>query len=481
MKNFLLEIGTEPLPYQEVSNLLLQLKNRFISLLEEKKVGFSDLKVLGTLRRLTLFISSIPEKTPDEEKVILGPPWEVAFNQIGDPLLPALRFAGRLGYKAKDLIKVSTDKGVYAGLKVRKEGKEVKKILEEEIPRIISSLKLRQSMKWGEGRGPFVRPIRWILALIGEEVVKFKIFGLESSNYTHGHLLYAENRKVEIGKADLEEYKKILREYFVIVDPREREETIGSKIEELLKGEKPVLVEKVKERNTWSLEYPVPFKCSFPSNFLSLPREVIIACLVEHQNYIPLEMDKKLSSCFVVVGEGINENLTSVKEGHERVVKARLSDAEFFWKEDLKIPLQARVESLKQLSFHENLGSYYEKVSRLKKIAKKFAEILNLPEEEKDKLFRATFLSKADLLTHMVQEFPSLQGIMGGKYALAQGEDRDVAQAIEDQYLPFAEWKSGLPKNRIGVILALSDRLDTLGGYTASDMLPTGSSDPYGL
>ena len=469
----------ENLPPLSVPPLLNRLKEAVTTLFEEEKISYRKIQSLGTLCRLVIYVEDIPLFTRGEEKVIPGPPWEKSFDSQGNPLPPLKGFLKKQGRGIEDVQKIKKGKGEYAGVVLKKEGKEVKEVLREKLPSLLLNLRPTPSMRWKGGE--FLRPVKWILSLLGEEVIEFSVWGVSSSRFSRGHF-YLSPQEVSIPRAERDIYLALLRDREVIADPEERREMIEKKTGELLQEEEEkVLIPHLEERNVWGVEHPCVCRGSFPERFLSLPEEVILASLVEHQNYIPIRKRGKVSSGFIVVGEGKEEYASSLVRGHERVVRARLWDAEFFWKEDLKIPLEERVPALRGLIFHEKGGSYWDKMKRMEKIAEFLSGELSLEEGKKEKLLRAVFLSKADLLTQMVQEFPSLQGIMGGRYLLEQGGDQEIAMALEDQYLPHSEWRKGLPRNEMGYLLGIIDRVDTLSLYASLDSLPTGSYDPYGL
>ena len=481
MKNLLLEIGVEPLPVESSSFLLNELVISMENLLKEMEVEYRRGCSLGTNRRLTLFLEEVNEYTPSKEKEILGPPWASSFTPDGKPLSPALGFAKKFGVSWRNLRKVRKGKGEYVAVVIKEEGKPVKYILKEEIPRIILSIKLPQSMFWGKRDMPFLRPVRWVMCLWGEETISFSLNGIISDRFSYGHFLLSPE-KVKLEKASLPEYLNTLRDHFVICDPEEREKIINQGIKKNLhKNEEIEEIGEIIRKSIWSIEHPCVMRGNFPEKFLSLPSEILIASMVEHQLYIPVKKGKSLINSFIVIGEGEEVNRKTMIKGHERVLVARLCDAEFFFKEDQKIPLRERVENLSSLTFHERLGNLYEKTKRIIKLTERATDILNISEEWREIALRAAYLCKADLLTGMVNEFPSLQGIMGGKYSLLQGERKEVALAIEDHYFPFSPWRKKLPRNIAGKIISLVDKLDTICSYASLDSLPTGSYDPFGL
>ncbi len=481
MKNLLLEIGVEPLPAAFSLPLINNLAGAIESLLKGLGVNFQEKFVLGSNRRLTILIEGVDEYTPSREEEKLGPPWEKSFTSEGKPLPPAMGFAKKFGVPLKELRKIKNRRGEYVGVLVREEGRLVKDILKEEIPRIILSLKLPQSMFWGERTIPFLRPIRWLLCLWGEEALPFSLQGIEADRFSHGHFILSPV-KIAIKSANRADYLNILKNHFVICDPGEREKVIHEGIEKnLLENEAIIEIGKITNKAAWSTEHPCIMRGKFPEKFLSLPAEVLTASMVEHQSYLPLRKDNTLLNAFIVIGDGEEKNKEIMIKGHEKVLVARLCDAEFFFREDQKIPLSKRVKQLSSLTFHEKLGNLYDKTKRIIKLTERASDILSLSAEWKEITLRAAYLCKADLLTEMVNEFPSLQGIMGGKYALLQGEREEVAKALEDEYFPFSPWRKELPRNIAGRILSLVDKLDTICSYAALGPLPTGSYDPFGL
>lgn len=477
MKELIFEIGTEEMPAGFLPLALRELELRFRTWLEEEKIEYKDLKTMGTPRRLSLLALLAERQTPSET-IKVGPPAKVAFDQEGRPTQAAYGFAKQWGVDVKELILVQTEKGTYVAVRLREEGKPTKELLEAFLPTLLTSLSLPKSMRWTSTNLKFIRPVRWILAVFGGEGLKVELNGLKASTITYGHRFMAPG-PIEI--RNIGDYVEGLRKAYVLVDPEERLEKVkeGAKGEASKVNGKPLLKEGLLQEVCFMLEWPVAVLGRFRDEFLSLPREVLITAMEHHQRYFAVEgQGGELLPYFVAFSNTQADDMGHIRKGNERVLEARLSDAKFFFEEDLKVPLDQRVECLKGVLFQSQIGTLYEKVQRL----------VILSERLSDKLFpdkvlqakRAAYLSKADLLTGMVGEFPELQGVMGKEYALRGGEDPEVAEAIFEQYLPrFSGDK--LPETQAGIVLSLADKIDTLVSCFSVGLIPTGTSDPFGL
>lgn len=477
-KEYLLEIGTEEIPAGFVLPALENLKERFVILLNENKIAYEAIETFGTPRRMTLYINGLIDKQPDIEEEVVGPPKKVAVDENGNFTKAGIGFANSNNIDLKEIKFISKDKKEYIGFVRKSIGKETAKILSENLSQLILSLNFPKSMRWKEGDIRFVRPIHWILSILDGEIVKFNIGEIISSDFTYGHR-FMSNKPFKV--RSFEEYKKVLNDNFVMWNHNERKQYILSEAKKIADNLNATIDEDddLIETINFLCEYPCPLLGSFEEKFLSLPEEILINTMKKHQKYIPLrDKNGKLLPNFITFSNTKVEDERVVINGNSRVIRARFSDAEYYFEKDKKIPLSENVEKLKKVLFQVKLGSYYEKTERLIKIAKYISSIF-FPELEK-KVERAAFLSKADLVTGMVYEFPSLQGIIGGELAKIQGEDSEVAMAIYEHYLPQSP-DDKIPQNKIGLLLSLADKLDNLVGFFGIGLSPKGASDPYGL
>ncbi len=478
MASLLVEIGVEELPAIPFLKELPNIKPKWERILKENSL-FSEGEFFYTPRRLVLWHKEFPltqEKTYQE---FFGAPVEIAFKD-GKPTNAALGFARKCNISLDEISTIKRGDKEVLYYKREIEGKESKELLPSLIYRWLKSLDFGKSMRWGELREEFIRPIRWIVIHLGEEFLKASLFGVESSNTTQIH------RSISLEPIpfnEAKEYLEILKEGGVILYPEARYEKIDigfSQIEQegiVIEKDRDLLAEVVA-----ITEFPTPLKGEFEERFLKLPPEVIITSMKEHQRYFPLFKDGKLVNGFVVVSNAYTDDFSPIVQGNEKVLKARLSDALFFWENDLKRGLD--FEGLKEVVFLEGLGTLFDKELRELKIAnhlfEKYKDRFLEPGKTKALLERAIMLSYADLLSEMVYEFTELQGIMGYYYALAQGEDEQVALAIKEQYLPNKE-DSELPTTLFSAIVAMSKKLDTLMSLFSINKLPTGSKDPFAL
>ncbi len=477
MPEVILEIGTEEIPAGFIPPALADMKQRFGKFLEESALTTGDVKTLGTPRRLTLIAREVPARQADREEEILGPPKSAAFKPDGTPTKAGLGFAKAKGVSVEDLKTKETPKGEYVCIRRRVEGKATADLLAEFLPRFILSIPFRKSMRWGAGTLRFARPIHWLLALFDGKVIPFELEGIEAGNRSRGHRFLAPEA-FEV--ADVEGYLRELERRSVMVEPGRRKAAIREGIASALAArdlrwlEDPELLEEV----AYLVEYPFVVVGRFDETYLSLPQEVLVTAMREHQRYFSVTRpDGTLAPVFIAVNNTYKEGLDTFVKGHERVLRARLEDAKFFFEEDRKVSLEQRVEELKGVVFHAKLGTSYEKVQRIIGLSEYLADSLGI---SKEPVKRAAFLCKADLVSEMVGEFPSLQGIMGRIYARLSGEPEEVCEAIFEHYLPrFSE--DELPKGDVGAIVGMADRMDTLVGCFGNDLIPTGAADPFGL
>ena len=480
-KQLVFEIGTEELPARYIPNLLNQLKENATKVLTENRISFDNIRVYGTPRRLALLIDGISDVQEDSELIIKGPPKRIAIDENGNFTKAALGFAKSQNIDVESLVIDKIDDVEYLFAHKKIAGRPTLNVLRELLPQLITSLNLPKSMRWGDSDLKFLRPIRWILALLDEEVVEFVLDSLKSDRITYGHRFLGEG-KITLRKAS--EYLSFLKELgYVILDPEERKKLILEQSKELAEsvGGKIVYDEKLIEEIVYITEYPTAFIGKFDREFIVLPKEVIITPMKEHQRYIPIiDHEGNIMPYFIGIRNGNDYSMNIVINGNERVLRARLSDANFFYREDLKHPLEYYVHKLKDIVFLEELGTLYDKIKRLEELSDFMGGILLDSPKDIEILKRASYLSKADLATQMVYEFPELQGIMGRYYALLSSEDELIADAIYEHYLPRHS-DDELPRTLIGAILSIIDKMDTIVGCFGIDIQPTGSQDPYGL
>jgi glycyl-tRNA synthetase beta chain len=478
MKELLLEIGTEEIPAGFIPQALMDLESLAKKELEASRIDFNGIKTLGTPRRLVLVIESVSEKQRDEETKKIGPSKQSAFDEKGNPTKAAIGFAKSQSVPVESLTMIQTEKGEYVCAVKKEPGKPTSEILSSLLPKWILSIPFQKSMRWADVPIRFARPIHWILALFGGKVVPFEVGNIRSENMTYGHRFMHSG---PIPVKDFQSYLQKTREAFVIVDPVERKKRIEDEmIREGAKVSGKVLKdEELLNEVNFLVEYPVALCGTFDNKFLFLPREILVHSMKEHQRYFPLVDDHgTLLPHFVCISNINPKNREVVVKGNEKVLRARLSDAAFFFEDDLKIPLEKRVEQLKKVVFQAKLGTSYEKVMRFKQLALWMTERIDPKLQEM--AGRTSLLCKADLVTGMVGEFPKLQGIVGREYARLSKERPEVAEAIYEHYLPsFAGDR--LPSSPIGDIVSIADKMDTIVGCFGVGLLPTGTADPFGL
>ncbi len=476
--SLLLEIGTEDLPARFIPSARQQLKENCDIALKENHIKFSGIKIYSTPRRLAVIVDGMPLIQEGRSKEVFGPSKKAAFDEKGGPTKAAIGFANSQGVNVESLIIKNKGKGEYVVAAIKEADVYVRELLPEILKRIVLSIHPPKSMRWGDSNIRFVRPIRWLTALFDKEIIRFELDGIKSSNITLGHR-FLSPAAFQIN--NISGYKRILSNNYVLVDPEERKRVITEKMGKLLAsvGKRPVEDEDLLETVVNLVEYPVPVLGAFSVEYLKLPKELLITVMKGHQKYFAVEDGEGiLTNYFVVISNTSEENSETVKIGAERVIKARFEDAGFYFEEDSKKPLAERIEELRKVTFHDRLGSLYEKIERLVSIAGFLAARL-LP-SAKDKLNRAAWLAKTDLITGLVREFPELQGTMGKYYAVHDGEDSEVAEALEEQYLP-AHSGGRLPGTDVGAILSLADKIDNLAAFFSIGLTPTGSEDPFAL
>ncbi len=474
-KDLLFEIGTEEIPARFMAGALSQLENIARIKFDDLRVGYRDIQVLGTPRRLALIMRDVVEVQADKNSENKGPSIKIAFDANNMPTKAAQGFARGQGVDPADLI--VKDGYVYA--LVHEVGKPVLTLLPEILSNIIDSLNFPKNMRWADFDRKFVRPIRWIVALFGNEVIPFSIAKVATGNATRGHRFLS---KGELIVNSVDDYFTALQENYVMVNQEERRSVIRQQVQEiaLSQGGTAAIDEDLLEEVVYLVEYPTALCGRFEEKYLSLPPEAVITPMREHQRYFPVVSKVgKLLPVFITVRNGSAEHIDIVRHGNERVLKARLADAQFFFEEDKKTKLIDRLDKLKTIVFQEGLGTVYDKTIRIEHLALVIAKFIGA-ENVNRTIERSAKLAKADLVTGMVCEFTELQGTMGKEYALLNGEQPEVAQAIFEHYLPrFAG--DILPESVAGKVISIADKLDNIVATFSRGLIPTGSQDPYAL
>lgn len=475
-KQFILEIGTEEIPAKFMRGTLAQMREAAAALLQEENLTADAIEAFGTPRRLVLQLTGLAEEQAVTTEIKRGPAVGIAFREDGTPS-PALQgFARSQGVAAEDL----TERDGYMYAEVRRGGKAAREILAARMPQFIHGLQFPKSMRWGTESMRFARPIRWLVALYGDEVIPFEVAGVQSGRTTRGHrFLGREEREI----ATAEAYRDTLASEFVMVDPEERRNLIRTELERVAAEQGGTVVhdEDLLEEVVHLVEYPTVLCGGFEERYLQLPEAAVITPMKDHQRYFPIrDAAGRLLPLFLTVRNGGTEFLDLVRTGNERVLRARLADAEFFFNEDRKQTLAARYEALPRIVFQEGLGTMQDKTLRLERLTAALAAAWEASAAERETVARAAHLAKTDLTTAMVTEFTELQGEIGREYALLDGETEAVAWAIYEQYLPrFAG--DELPATLPGMLLSLADKLDNLVATFSQGHIPTGSQDPFAL
>jgi glycyl-tRNA synthetase beta chain len=478
-RELLLEIGTEEIPSDYLENGLKELRDLAESHLKNSRIEIGEpLVAYGTPRRLVLIGKAVQDKQDDTVQEITGPPKAAAFDDQGKPTKAALGFARKHGVSVDDLGLIETPKGDYLFVKRSIPGRPTAEVLSEVFPRILADIPWPKSMRWGSEGFSFVRPIHWMIALYGNAVIPFEIAGIRSGNTTAGHRFMAP-RMMEV--ASLDDYLAKVRKSFVVLDQKER----ARKVEEIVAKAAaeasgvPITDEELVSTVANMVEYPSAVCGSFDKSFLAIPSPVLITAMKKHQKYFALlDGQGRLMPNFVAINNTIAKDESVVRKGHEKVLRARLSDASFFFKEDRKKPLEARVEDLKGVIYQAELGTSYAKVQRFTALAEFMAG--KVAPDKLQQVRLAARLCKCDLVTQMVTEFPTLQGVMGMEYARLDGHPEEACVAVYEHYLP-ARAGDELPSSAPGAIVGVADRMDTIAGFFAIGMEPTGAADPFAL
>ena len=477
-RELFLEIGTEEIPAGFIPRAMAEMEAMITRELAGARLTFSAIRTLATPRRLALVVKGIPTVQPDAEITAIGPSRKAAYDAEGKPTRAAEGFARGQGVDVSALQIIVTEKGEYLAVTKQETGRATYELLAGILPNLIANIPFRKSMRWGDQDVRFARPIHWIVALFDGIVVPFSFGNIDSGTTSRGHRFMANT---PFPVRDFAHYQEECERHFVIVDPELRKEIIRRETHRvaIAAGGHLLPDEELLDQVIYLVEYPSAVAGTFSPEFLKVPKEVLITSMRSHQRYFSIvDNNGKLMPGFITINNTLTEDPSEVIKGNERVLRARLSDARFFFEEDQKVKLDKRVESLKKVVYQQKLGTSFEKMTRFQALAEGLAERLN--PAVKSRTSRAAWLCKADLVSGMVGEFPEVQGIMGREYALLEGEDLAVANAIAEHYLP-TQAGGELPASDIGAFVSIADKLDTICGCFGAGLIPTGAADPYAL
>lgn len=475
MSKYLLEIGTEELPYKFIPQAIEQLKNKFEIFFQENKIEFDSVSVFATPRRLAVIVDGLADKQPDEEKTLKGPIKKVAYDENGNLTQAGKGFLQKNQVDEKDAY-IEND---YLHAKVFSRGKCTLELLQENVAQLVLKLQGPYFMRWGVNEEKFSRPIRWIVSILDDKELPIQIVDAKSSKFSRGHRFSTQN--IEINNVD--EYITKLKSACVIVNQEERKnliidltKTAAAKLDADAHYDEDLL-----DEVTYLSEYPVPVVCDFDAKYLDIPEKVTVTVMTSHQRYFPLYKDGRLINKFITITNYLGDDFSNIKAGNERVITARLEDAIFFFKEDTKKPFINYVENLKGVTFQKGMGSVYDKTQRIKELCKLIINPLNINRMDSEiSVLRTAELCKADLTTSLVFEFTELQGFIGSDYARISGEDKKVVKGIKEHYFPLNA-ESELAESIEGQVVGIADKLDTICAVFIGGKIPTGSSDPLGV
>jgi len=477
-KELFLEIGSEEIPAGFIPKAMADMEAIIIRELANARLSYIEIKTAGTPRRLAIVVKGIPVVQPDAELTATGPSVKAAYDSEGKPTKAAEGFARGQGVDVSQLKIISTEKGEYISVTRQETGRPTHQILADILPKLVSEIPFKKSMHWGDLDVRFARPIHWIVALFDGAVVPFSFGNISSGAVSRGHRFMANST---FPVRDYAHYLEECERHFVIPDPEERKEIIRRATHRVAEaaGGKLLPDEGLLEEVTYLAEYPSAVAGTFSPEFLKVPKEVLITSMRSHQRYFSIvDANGKLMPGFITINNTLTEDPSVVVKGNERVLRARLSDARFFFEEDQKVKLETRAESLKSVVYQQKLGTSYEKMERFRALAASLSNFLD--PSLTPKVEQVAYLCKADLVSGMVCEFPEVQGIMGREYALLEGIEPAVANAIAEHYLP-TQAGGELPASHIGAIVSIADKLDTICGCFGVGLIPTGSADPYAL
>ncbi|MGG4045422.1 glycine--tRNA ligase subunit beta [Paenibacillus favisporus] len=478
-KDLLFEIGLEEVPARFLRAAMEQLEERMVKWLEQSRIAYGEVHSYATPRRLAVLVKSVAEKQEDVQEEVKGPSRKIALDENGNWSKAALGFARGQGVDPEQFTFKELNGVEYIYVTKSSNGVETSALLSEALLGILSSMTFPKHMRWGSYEYKFIRPIRWITALFGTDVIDLEVTGVKSGNVTRGHRFLGTEAVVPEAGA----YQEVLRGQHVIVDVKEREGMILEQIESLAAEKNWTIAVKddLLEEVLFLVETPTVLFGTFDPSFLNIPQEVLITSMREHQRYFPvLDGQGQLLPFFVTVRNGDKRSLDVIAKGNEKVLRARLSDAKFFYEEDQKLEIKDALSKLESIVFHEEIGTVGDKVRRIRRIADQIGEALQISGTDSESVSRAADICKFDLVTQMVYEFPELQGVMGEDYARKAGEREDVAKAVFEHYQPRSA-SDDVPSSLVGSIVSIADKIDTIVGCFSIGIIPTGSQDPYAL
>ncbi len=477
-RDLLLEIGLEEMPARFINDSIRQLSDKVEAWLSSNKIKFQNIQVFSTPRRLALFISNLAERQEDIHEEAKGPAKKIALTDTGEWSKAAAGFSRGQGMKVDDIYFKEINGVEYAHVKKFIEGKNTAELLPE-LKNIIMGLSFPKNMRWANEELRYIRPIKWIVAMFGKDIIPFSITGVSTGKQTKGHRFLGGELEISAPS----NYEEEMLGQYVVADSDKRKRAIVSQLGEIEKENNwviPVDEELLDEVNNL-VEYPTALFGKFEDEFLNIPEEVLITSMKEHQRYFPVKSKEgDLLPYFVTVRNGDQLHIEKVARGNEKVLRARLADAAFFYKEDQKLRIETALNKLKTVVYHEEIGTVSDKAARVRKLANLVSDRLALTADAKQAADRAAEISKFDLVTQMVYEFPELQGIMGEKYALQKGESPSVAKAINEHYMP-RNAEDGTAESDAGAVLAIAEKMDTIVSFFAIGVIPSGSQDPYAL
>lgn len=470
-KKYLLEIGTEELPYRFIPSAMEQLKEGFAKFFLENNVEYGNIKVLATPRRLAVLIDGLSQKQPDEEKIIKGPIKHVAYDEKGNLTMAGKGFLNKNGVDEKSAY-LQDD---YLHAKVFINGKSTADLLSQNVAQMVLKLQGPYFMRWSNFDEKFSRPIRWVVSIFDNQVLPVEIVDVKASNVSRGHRFSNENVVI----TDIDKYEEILQKASVVVNQDKRKAMIVdlTKKEADKLGAVAFYDDDLLDEVTYLCEYPVPVVCDFDAKYLDIPQRVTVTVMASHQRYFALYKNDKLLNKFITIANYLGQDFSNIKAGNERVIVARLDDAIFFFKEDTKKPFETYVEALKGVTFQKGMGSVYDKTQRIVEISSQIAKKLDIPDLD---IKRTALLCKADLTTSLVFEFTELQGFIGADYARISNENEKVVNGIKEHYFPLNA-DGELAKSIEGQVVGIADKLDTICAVFTDGKKPTGSSDPLGV
>lgn len=478
-KDLLFEIGLEEVPARFLRAAMEQLQDKLVKWLDASRIAHGEVTAFATPRRLAVWVRNVADKQEDVSEEVKGPSRKIALDDSGQWSKAALGFAKSQGVDPESFTFKELGGVEYIYVTKNSVGVDTKSILSEGLLGILTSMTFPKNMRWGAHEFKFVRPIKWMVAMLGSETVDLEITGVEAGNVTRGHRFLGGEAVIPEASA----YRDVLREQHVIVDVNERQEMIVSQIQALAqeKDWNIAIKDDLLEEVLFLVETPTVLYGSFDSSFLHIPQEVLITSMREHQRYFPvLDKQGQLLPYFVTVRSGDSRSLDVIARGNEKVLRARLSDAKFFYEEDQKLQIKDALSKLESIVFHEELGTIGDKVRRIRRISDQLSGKLNVSADAADSVSRAADICKFDLVTQMVYEFPELQGVMGEDYARKAGEKEHVAKAVFEHYQPRFAGDS-VPSTMVGSIVSIADKIDTIVGCFSIGIIPTGSQDPYAL